>query len=235
MKNFQCQLSYFQFGIKKLLILLLFVPSLIQAQGDYQTKEIEILISYGTSILPEQLGLHKDDSFSWRIVDSTSKVIANDSLGSLYSYVIARPGKYNLEVNSLQGIHDHVCSNHGFSGSWVVRVSPVKISFDVDSLVFSQPLTSENLKSSIKLSVPVEISFFENSITEMAVQHLKLNVQGVNCTLRIDYSSPNAVLREGQSLISFSISGSAQKGTFIMLDFQDHNGTITTYYPTNEL
>jgi hypothetical protein len=128
-----------------------------------------------------------------------------------------------------------VCSNHGFSGNWKINVSPVKMSFDVESIAFSAPLQTENLVSSIEISLPVNVSFYDSSISQIAMEQIKLSFQGTNCDVNCNYKNPGQKLMAGQSLIHFVASGKASKGTYVMLDFIDHNGLITTYYHTNEL
>lgn len=235
MKKRQFDSVFFSRQLKKLFLPFLLIPVIVEAQAERQTQEFEIRISYDTSILPEQIGLHRDDSFSWKLLDSSSVMLANESLGSLYNYRISLPGTYYLSVESVHGVQDHICSNHGFSGVWKVIVSPIKVTFDVESLFFSEPLVIENLMNSLEIIIPVTISFFDNSINDMSVNELKLKIQGVDCSFNINYHNPNELLHEGRSFIRWNVVGKAPKGTFIMLDFEDHNGTIITYYPTNEL
>lgn len=235
MKKRQFDSVFFFRQLKKLFLPFLLIPVIVEAQAGQQIQEFEMRISYDTSILPEQIGLHRDDSFSWKLLDSSSVMLANESFGSLYNYKFSVPGTYNLSVESVHGVQDHVCSNHGFSGVWKVIVSPIKVTFDVESLVFSEPLVLENLMNSIEILVPVTISFFDNSINDLSVNELRLKIQGVDCNFNINYHNSNELLHEGRSFIRLNVVGEAPKGTFIMFDFEDHNGTITTYYPTNEL
>jgi hypothetical protein len=222
----------------KRMFLFLFLFSVafsIKAQSNRPVEASEIFISYGNSVIPEQIGIHKNDSFKWQITDEASAIIADESQGSFFSYVFSVPGTFYVEIISVHSDQNHVCSNHGFSGNFKVKVSPVKISFDVDSISFSAPLISDNLSNTIEISLPVNVSYYDNSISQIALEQVKIIFQGVNCNVNCSYAQPGQKLMNGKSLIHFNASGIAQKGTFVMLDFVDHNGLITTYYHTNEL
>jgi len=222
----------------KTMFLLFFIFSLVfnlKAQSNLATEESEIFISYGNTVNPEQIGIHRNDSFKWQITDEASRIIADESQGSFFSYVFSAPGTFFVEIISVESEQNHVCSNHGFSGNWKVSVSPVKISFDVNSIVFSAPFIAENLASSFEISLPVNVSYYNNSISKIAIEQVKMSFQGVNCNVDCGYTEPGQKLMAGQSLIRFKVSGIAPKGTYVMLDFIDHNGLITTYYHTNEL
>jgi hypothetical protein len=207
----------------------------INAQLNRKEEKSEIFISYGNTVLPEQIDLHKDDLFSWQILDESSRIIANENTGSLFSYLFLVPGTYEIQITNVQLEQSHDCSNHGFAGSWKVNVSPVNISFDIESIVFSAPLQVSNLAKSIEVFVPVTVSFYANSVSEIAVDNIKLNFQGVDCAVKSSYRNPTEKLSAGRSLLHFIASGSALKGSYIMLDFVDQNGRITTYYHTKEL
>ena len=206
-----------------------------RAQSNSATEKPEISISYGNTITPEQIGIHGHDTFQWQVTDEASRVIADQGQGSFFSYVFAVPGTFNLEIVNVEPEQNHVCSNHGFSGSWKVKVSPVKISFDIQSIAFSSPLQADNLSSSIDISLPVHVSFYDNSISQIDIEQIRLSFQGANCDINCSSKNAGQKLMAGQSSIHFVASGKASKGTYVMLDFIDHNGLITTYYHTNEL
>lgn len=222
----------------KTLFLLFFMFSVVfslKAQSNPSAKDSEIFISYGNSVNPEQIGIHRNDSFTWQITDEASTIIADETKGSFFSYAFSVPGTFYVEIISVHSEQNHVCSNHGFSGRWKINVSPVKMSFDVESIDFSVPLQTENLANSIEISLPVNVSYYDNSISQIAVEEVKMSFQGVECSVECSHSHRGQKLKAGQSLIHFMASGSAPKGSFIMLDFIDHNGHITTYYHPNEL
>ena len=236
--NIQRSKQYnFRSEMKKM-FLLFFMSSVVfslKAQSNPATEESEFFISYGNTVDPELIGIHRNDSFKWQITDEASKIIADDSQGSFFSYVFSAPGTFYVEIINVESEQNHVCSNHGFSGNLKISVSPVKISFDVQSIVFSAPLTAENLASSVEISLPVTVSYYDNSISKIAIEEVKVSFQGVDCNVDCGHTEPGQKLIAGQSLIHFKASGIVPKGTYVMLDFIDHNGLITTYYNTNEL
>jgi hypothetical protein len=221
--------------MKTMFLILFSLAFTTKAQSNLATGESEIFISYGNTVIPEQIGIHKNDSFKWQVTDEASTIIADETQGSFFSYVFSVPGTFYVEIISVHSEQNHVCSNHGFSGNWKINVSPVKMSFDVESIAFSAPLQTENLVSSIEISLPVNVSFYDSSISQIAMEQVKISFQGVDCNVHCSHAHPEQKIIAGQSLIHFIASGSAPKGSFIMLDFIDHNGLITTYYHPNEL
>jgi hypothetical protein len=221
--------------MKTMFLILFSLAFTTKAQSNLATGESDIFISYGNTVIPEQIGIHKNDSFKWQVTDEASTIIADETQGSFFSYVFSVPGTFYVEIISVHSEQNHVCSNHGFSGSWKVEVSPVKISFDIQSIAFSSPLQADNLSSSIDISLPVHVSFYDNSISQIDIEQIRLSFQGANCDINCNYKNPGQKLMAGQSSIQFVASGKASKGTYVMLDFIDHNGLITTYYHTNEL
>jgi len=221
--------------MKTMFLILFSLAFTTKAQSNLATGESDIFISYGNTVIPEQIGIHKNDSFKWQVTDEATTIIADETQGSFFSYVFSVPGTFYVEIISVHSEQNHVCSNHGFSGSWKVEVSPVKISFDIQSIAFSSPLQADNLSSSIDISLPVHVSFYDNSISQIDIEQIRLSFQGANCDINCNYKNPGQKLMAGQSSIQFVASGKASKGTYVMLDFIDHNGLITTYYHTNEL
>jgi len=234
--NTQRSRSYnFRSEMKTMFLILFSLAFTTKAQSNLATGESDIFISYGNTVIPEQIGIHKNDSFKWQVTDEATTIIADETQGSFFSYVFSVPGTFYVEIISVHSEQNHVCSNHGFSGSWKVEVSPVKISFDIQSIAFSSPLQADNLSSSIDISLPVHVSFYDNSISQIDIEQIRLSFQGANCDINCNYKNPGQKLMAGQSSIQFVASGKASKGTYVMLDFIDHNGLITTYYHTNEL
>jgi hypothetical protein len=224
-------------GFNTCFVLVTFLASLnsVKAQVSANDKKETLKISFGETILPEQLDIHKTDKLEWGIKNHRNEVIANQSSASLFSYYFAESGNYFLDLRVLHGDNDQVCSHHEFSGSWTIEVLPVRVNFDIDKITFSKPLTAENLMTGVELSVPVEVSFFEDRQLDFDVASLKIQFQGVDCQVVAQPKDATLKLSSGKSNIVFKASGKAQKQSFIMIDFMDQNGKITTYYHTNEL
>lgn len=231
------RLAFLSRGFNTCFVLVTFLASLntVQAQTSANDKKETLRISFGETVLPEQLDIHKNDKIEWGIKNLKNEVIANQQSASLFSYSFAEPGNYFLDLRVVQGDNGHVCSHHEFSGSWVIEVVPVRVNFDIDKLTFSKPLTAENLMSGLEVTVPVEVSFFEDRQLDFDVTSLKVQFQGVDCEVVALPKDATLKLSSGKSNIVFKASGKAQKQSFIMIDFVDHNGKISTYYHTNEL
>jgi len=76
----------------KTLFLLFFMFSVVfslKAQSNPAAKDSEIFISYGNSVNPEQIGIHRNDSFTWQITAEASTIIADETKGSFFSYAFS--------------------------------------------------------------------------------------------------------------------------------------------------
>jgi hypothetical protein len=202
------------------------------SQGNEQNK---LQIPFNHHIEFNQLGLHSTDSFDWEIRNKNNEVIANQNLGNISSYVFTLPGEYELSITNITEQQPSECNHSRLPLSWEIRISPFDVTFDVQNLSFSKSLTTENLQSSLTLIVPVSIGIHSDFIQLFDLQELKVMVQGVGCAITVTQSGQENLVKTGLHNLQFTLKGNSIKQSYIMIDFIDQNGTITTYYHPQSL
>ena len=221
-------------------LLYLLLPLLIQqnnvfSQSVGQDSKNSVRLSFGQHILPEQLGLHAKDKFEWKILNAKNELVADQSKGDLFSQEFSLPGNYVLHVDNTKSPQDHQCSHHSFSGSWLVEVSPVQVRFDLEKLSFSNELLSENIQRTLEMYIPVTVLKHNPEVSDIEISKMRVAFQGVDCNVIVKPKNPELKLSNGDYQITYTLTGSVPKKTYIMIDFIDQNGNITTYYHPNEL
>lgn len=202
------------------------------SQGNEQNK---LQIPFNHHIELNQLGLHLTDSFDWEIRNKNNEVIANKSFGNIATYVFALPGEYELSITNIAEQQPSECNHSRLPLTFEIIVSHYKVEFDIQNLSFSKTLTTENLQNSLFLDVPVTISIFSNAVQFIDLKDLKVMVQGVGCEISATGIEQPLKLTSGQHILRFSLQGNSVKQSYIMIDFIDQNGTITTYYHPQSL
>jgi hypothetical protein len=202
------------------------------SQGNEQNK---LQIPFNHHIELNQLGLHSTDSFDWEIRNKNNEVIANKSFGNISSYVFALPGDYLLYISNIAAKQPSECNHSSLPISWHISISPFDVTFDLQNLSFSKSLTTENLQSSLTLNVPVSIGIQSDYMQSFDLNELNVMVQGVGCAITVTKSGQENPVKAGLHNLQFTLKGNSTKQSYIMIDFIDQNGTITTYYHPQSL
>jgi hypothetical protein len=191
-------------------------------------------ISFEQRISPEQIGLSSNESISWSIMEKNELLIDGENTGlSLFDYTWNNPGEYTLLL-AIKHDGESNCTHDDHSYKWNIQVSPIQIKFNIDAITFSKSLNQASLESGIKLTVPVELKTFSQT-PNLDINTLKVLFQGVGCSVHASPLSPNTMNQPGKYLLEYDVQGTAEKGAYIMIDFYDHNGNISTYYHLNQL
>jgi hypothetical protein len=67
------------------------------------------------------------------------------------------------------------------------------------------------------------------------LNELNVMVQGVGCAITVTKSGQENPVKAGLHNLQFTLKGNSTKQSYIMIDFIDQNGTITTYYHPQSL
>jgi hypothetical protein len=103
----------------------------------------------------------------------------------------------------------------------------VKFVYQFDQISFSTALKS-GVNNELIITVPVEMQSFTHKAFKLP--KLTINGAGVNTHLTGQLTSSTVSIAEGITNLTFQLSGTVEKGTYIMLDFEDPFGQIQTYY-----
>lgn len=202
------------------------------SQGNEQNQ---LRISYNHHVDLNQLGLHATDSFDWEIRNANNEVVVNQSFGNIKSYVFSLPGEYTLSISNISAQQPSECNHSRNPETWSISVSHYQVKFDVQQLNFSSSLTTENLQNGLFVDVPVTLTIFSDSTQAIDLKEMKVMVQGVGCQISVTRSVQQTNLTPGQHHLQFTLKGNSIKHSYIMIDFIDQNGTISTYYHPQSL
>lgn len=237
MKNLMQKLTASQCKLTFFFLFLIVLGSNVIAQSplSHANEQNKLHIPFNHHIELNQLGLHSTDSFDWEIRNKNNEVIANKSFGNIATYVFALPGEYELFITNIAEQQPSECNHSRLTMSWEIFISPFDVTFDVQNLSFSKTLTTENLQSSLTLNVPVSIGIHSDYMQLFDLNELNVMVQGVGCEIAVTKSETENSVKSGLHNLQFTLKGNSTKQSYIMIDFIDQNGTITTYYHPQSL
>jgi hypothetical protein len=237
MKNLMLKLTPGQFKLTFLSLLCLFTGFHLYAQNivSQENEQNKLRISYNHHIDLNQLGLHSTDAFDWEIRNENNEVVVNQSFGNIDAYVFSLPGEYTISISNISALQPSECHHSRLPESWAISVSAYDLTFDVQNLSFSKTLTTENLQNSLILDVPVTLTIFSDSSQSIDLNDLKVMVQGVGCQISVSRSQQQLNLTPGQHHLQYTLKGNSIKQSYIMIDFVDQNGAISTYYHPQSL
>lgn len=237
MKNLKWKFTSRQFKLSFFSLLFMFIGLDLIAQNStsQSNEQNQLRISYNHHVDLNQLGLHATDSFDWEIRNANNEVVANQSFGNIESYAFSLPGEYTLSISNISALQPSECHHSRLPESWAVSVSAYDLAFDIQHLSFSKTLSTENLQNSLILDIPVTLNIFSDSLQTIDLNDLKVMVQGVGCQISVTRSIQQTNLTPGQHHLQFTLKGNSIKHSYIMIDFVDQNGAISTYYHPQSL
>lgn len=233
MRKLPCRHYYLTFLI--LVLFLLGTNVLAQNPVSFGHEQNHFFISFDEKINLNQLGLHPTDSFDWEIRNANNTLVVNQSFGSIDSYIFSLPGEYTLSISNISAQQPSECNHSRNPETWSISVSHYQVKFDVQQLNFSSSLTTENLQNGLFVDVPVTLTIFSDSTQAIDLKEMKVMVQGVGCQISVIPSVQQTNLTPGQHNLQFTLKGNSIKHSYIMIDFIDQNGTISTYYHPQSL
>lgn len=185
----------------------------------------KIIISYA-----QPFTYSLNENTSWLIVSATNQKTISSGTGSINEFKFKQPGNYVVEITDKTTHNINDCNHAHFPARLNVEVSNMEMTFDFNSIRFSQEIIGGQDAQNIELSVNVNYNHFENKTTEFSNQIISA---GVNA--KIVGTSKSVQLVPGTNKIVYQLKGSAAKNTYIMFDFIDVNGQTQTYYLTTKL
>jgi hypothetical protein len=214
--------------------LLLFVIFISQ-QLYSQSKQPSLNLNFNEKLNMRELGLHEGDQFNWRILDSNQQQITQQQGQGLFQYVFANPGRYHLQISNITSSAHEGCNHETSDQIFDIFVSPFALNFDLNQIQFSSQLTSSQLANGLEISVPFHLEMVAGGQAKLATQALEARFQGVGCRVETKVLNPQVLDHSGDYTIKFFVKGTAEPRSYIMIDFVDPSGKISTYYHTTEL
>jgi hypothetical protein len=184
-------------------------------------------LAFGDSISKEL-----DEHAVWKILtDDEGDVIASGT-GSIKDYQFSNPGKYRLFVPGHTSLLEGTCEHHFETEETIIEVAPFRMKFDFSAITFSSPIVGGTELSNAEITVPATLKVFEADLPEY---NGKITSSGIGANLSGQLADGPTQLKQGLNQLTFNLSGTATKDTYIMLDFYDVNNQIHCYYFPNKL
>lgn len=219
---------------KQLLLTFLFASISFLAVSQNDSNKI-ITLDYNSQLSLKQLGLHSNHSYLWELRDSLGNLVANSDLGLLQDYIFSIPGKFQLSYQELPSQIVSECNHGPASGMVELQVVDSKILFDVNQILFHNNLTSGQLLNGVELTIPFQVNRFNNQSKLINTADFRVSFQGIDCNIVATILNPQIIQTTGIFQLKVKLQGLAPEHTYIMIDFMDHHGRISTYYHTQEL
>ncbi len=218
---------------KYTLVIFLLIPQLFIGQNDYSSSRNQQLESknqetFKTICFGESIKINKvDSSANWTII-STDLGLHIDLKGSeINSFVFEKPGNYFISFSESKHAEDS-CNHSNVPESFLVKVSPVKMIFDFSTLTFTKNIEAGINLENTEMVLNVNVKSFDNK--QVVFENGKMTSAGIGTTIVGNLTKNNLILHPGINKLTYKISGSATKDTYIMFDFFDINNQVQSYY-----
>jgi hypothetical protein len=193
----------------------------------------KISLTYNGQLDLREIKMHQGDQFNWALSDTNQNVIITGNQSTLPNYLFSTPGKFLLQITALPSAGHLECNHGGESGIFEVSVSALKVVFDISQITFLTTLDATNLVQGVDLTIPMQVSMFNTLSLNTSL--FKVRMQGVDCSVQTDILNPQIIQTSGNYELKVHLQGQAKDQSYIMIDFIDHLGNISTYYHPTEL
>lgn len=218
--------------ISLLLVIFFFSTTKFNAQSGNASLD-KISLTYNGQVGLREIKMHQGDQFNWALSDTNQNVIITGNQSTLPNYLFSTPGKFILQVTALPSIGHTECNHGGDSGIFEVSVSALKVVFDISQITFLSTLDATHLVQGVDLTIPIQVSMFNTQ--SLNTSSFKVRMQGVDCSVQANIFNPQIIQTSGNYELKVHLQGQAKDQSYIMIDFIDHLGNISTYYHPTEL
>jgi hypothetical protein len=181
------------------------------------------IISFGESIKVNKV----DTSSKW-IIESNDLGLHIELTGSeINSYVFDTPGNYEITFSEANHAED-TCNHSSIPEQFNVFVSPTKMMFDFSTLAFNKKIEAGISLDNIEITLNVNLKTYNND--SVLFENGQMVSAGIGTTISGKLMDDKVKLKPGINKLTYKISGSATKDTYIMFDFFDINNQVQSYY-----
>jgi len=171
---------------------------------------------------------------NWTIKNTlTNVIVAFGSGDSLLRHVFEIPGNYQIDIQEPHHHDPDDCGHAHLPQKLLIKVSGVKMTYDMASLILSKEIIRGQETEGTTLSISAFVDIYDN--IPKVFPFKTFESAGVNTNILGTLTNPNLVLNKGINILEFSLSGTALSSTYIMFDFLDFNGNIQCYYLMDQI
>lgn len=167
-----------------------------------------------------------DESGVWTVANAKKNIYITLRGSEINKYVFSEPGEYKIAFHEIKKSDDE-CNHPAYPENFIVKVEPVKMSFDFSKISFSDKFQRGRIYSDVIVSVPVEISAKVNSAAALAAPGLFIT--GLGVALTAEPILKEIAIDNKTKVLKYKISGTINQETYLMFDFYDFNNQAKTY------
>ncbi|MBP6574962.1 MAG: hypothetical protein KA230_10960 [Flavobacteriales bacterium] len=185
-------------------------------------------IAFGESL--EGLISGIEEGTNWSISNANGGTVATGKGPSLCAHIFDRPGDYVVRIQEPPHADADECHHGRLPAQVEVHVAEVRMRFVLEDITFTEQIGASYTEG-MRMRVPVEIALYKEATVEFEVPEARS--AGVGSTLMAHPVSPKVTLTSGTQVLEFTLSGSAERGSYVMFDLVDINGRVVAYpWPT---
>lgn len=165
-------------------------------------------------------------SVRWNITNTTKGigVILNGS--QINDYIFQQSGEYEIQFSETKK-QEEECNHPAFPEKIIIRVNPVKLSFDFSKIEFSQKIRRGIYYENLIVSVPVK-SIIQSGVPNQ-VMAPGLLITGIGVSLLGEPVNERVEIKNGTQVFKYKISGRVDKDTYLMFDFYNLNDEVQSF------
>lgn len=189
----------------------------------------------------EPFEYYLDSGMVWKIKDQKDSILYH-GVGNIESKFLSVPGSYVLDltqpskfgmgrlVNSGLPLNHDTCNHSPFPDFLLVVVSDVHLKFDFSTIKFSKSLKGGVIDGT---QVSLQGLYEQYEGNEFDPRTLKIVASGIEALVEGSVLSTTEKLKKGNIMLTYELSGTLKRQTYIQLDFYDPNKQIQSYHHLN--
>lgn len=211
-----------------LAILLLFCATTFAQTNVNLPKEIKT-ISFGEKLKLSNL----DQNIVATIFNLTTNIKISLRGNEINNFIFETPGVFEVAFKDEHIPNAEECVHNSLPEIMLLKVSPYKMHFDFSTITFNKKITAGAELENIEMSLNVDVKTYDNN--QFVFEKGQMVAAGIGTTIVGKLINNPYVLSPGSNKLTYKISGSATKDTYIMFDFFDVNDQVQSYYYPTKL
>ena len=222
MRNKISSIASFKLQFAFAVLMMLFSGNLLTAQigHSHELWEAEAKISYLTPF-----SYTMTDKISWDLKNEQNDVIRSGN-GNLSDYTFDKPGKYTLNIKKSASVDSNLPDKLN------ITVSPMKMVFDMSSVIISPTIIGGRSTNGTTLTVNVDFKSYDG---KSAVYNQGFISSGIDTQITGKLKNSPVTINQGKNLLVFELQGQASSGNYISFHFKDINDEIQSYDLTYQI
>ncbi len=222
MRNKISSMASFKLQFAFAVLMMLFSGNLLIAQNGHSHEQwqAEAKISYLTPF-----SYTMKDNVYWDLKNEQNNVIRSGN-GSLSDYTFDEPGKYTLNIKKSANVESNIPDKLN------IKVSPMKMVFDMSSVTISPSITGGHSTDGSTLTVNVDFKSYDG---KSVVYNKGFISSGIDTNITGKLKNSPVTLNQGKNVLVFKLQGQALSGNYISFHFKDINDEIQSYDLTNQI